>query len=119
MGHRIPESEIERVKQETDLVALVQSRGIALKKHGSKDWAGLCPFHQDKETPNFIVSPQKGLFHCMACGRAGNPIQFVEQHDGLSFRHAFEVLSQGGTAAFAAQPLTKQNSVPVLPCPLN
>jgi len=119
MGHRIPEADIERVKRSTDLVALVQSRGIELKKHGSKDFIGRCPFHADQDKPNFIVTPAKGLFHCMACGKAGNPVQFVQFHDGISFRHAFEVLNQGGAAAFTAQPLTKQNTVAKLPCPLD
>ena len=119
MAWRIPETDIERVKRSTDLRALVQSRGVELKKHGSKDWIGRCPFHADRDKPNFIVTPDKGLFHCMACGKAGNAIQFVEHHDGISFRHAFELLNQGGTAAFAAQPLQKQTTVPRLPCPLD
>ena len=119
MAWRIPETDIERVKRGTDLRALVQSRGVELKKHGSKDWIGRCPFHADRDKPNFIVTPDKGLFHCMACGKAGNVIQFVQQHDGVSFRHAFELLNQGGAAAFAAQPLQKQTTVPVLPCPLD
>jgi DNA primase catalytic core len=119
MAWRIPETDIERVKRATDLRALVQSRGIELKKHGSKDWIGRCPFHPDNETPNFIVTPDKGLWHCMACGLAGNAIQFVERHDGVSFRHAFELLNQGGTAAFTAAPLQKQATVPRLPCPLD
>jgi DNA primase len=115
MPWRIPEADLERVKRQTDLVALVRSRGIDLKPHGSKDWIGLCPFHPDRETPNFIVSPAKGLFHCMGCGQAGNPIQFVQYHDRISFRHAFEVLAHGQSAAFSAPPLT----VPKLPCPLD
>jgi DNA primase len=119
MPWRIPETDIERVKRETDLVALVQSRGIELKRHGSKDFIGRCPFHNDQENPNLIVTPDKGLWHCMACGKAGNPIQFVQQHDGVSFRHAFELLSQNGTAAFTAQPVQKQSTVPKLPCPLD
>ncbi len=119
MGHRIPDADIERVKRSTDLVALVQSRGVELKKHGSKDFIGCCPFHNDQDKPNFIVTPAKGLFHCMACGKAGNAIQFVEQHDGVSFRHAFELLNQGGNAAFTATPLQKQTTVPALPCPLD
>ncbi len=125
MAWRIPETDIERVKRATDLLALVQSRGIELKKHGSKDWIGRCPFHADKDKPNFIVTPGKGLFHCMACGKAGNAIQFVEQHDGISFRHAFELLNQGGNAAFAGASRTshqgplKQSTVPRLPCPLD
>ena len=119
MPWRIPEADIERVKRETDLVALAQSRGVELKKHGAKDFIGRCPFHNDQDTPNFIVSPDKGLWHCMACGKAGNVIQFVQAHDGLSFRHAFEVLAHGQGAAFAARPLIKQSTVPLLPCPLD
>ena len=89
---------------------------MELKKHGSKDWIGRCPFHNDQSNPNFIVSPDKGLFHCMVCGKAGNAIQFVQLHDGVSFRHAFELLAEGH--AFAAQPLTREATVPRLPSPL-
>ena len=96
---RIPDAEIDRIKRETDLAALVRSRGVELHKHGSKDFAGKCPFHQDDQ-PSFIVSPEKGLFHCMGCGVAGNAIQFVEKFDGVSFRHAFEILN-AGPAAFS------------------
>jgi DNA primase len=96
---RIPDVEIDRIKRETDLAALVRSRGVELHKHGSKDFAGKCPFHQDDQ-PSFIVSPEKGLFHCMGCGAAGNAIQFVEKFDGVSFRHAFEILN-AGPAAFS------------------
>ena len=48
MPWRIPEADIERVKRETDLLALVRSRGIELKKHGTKDFIGRCPFHDDQ-----------------------------------------------------------------------
>lgn len=118
----IPDAEIERIKRSTDLIALVQSRGIELKKHGSKDWIGRCPFHQDKDTPNFIVTPDKGLWHCMACGKAGNPIQFVQAHDGISFRHAYELLAHGQSVAFTGasrQGPVKQATIPKLPCPLD
>jgi DNA primase catalytic core len=118
---RIPDSEIDRIKTETDLVALIQSRGVALKQQGA-NWTGFCPFHDDKETPNLIVTPGKGLWRCMssACGATGNPIQFVEKFDGLSFRHAFEVLANGGKAAFEHAPdgpRTKA-TVPRLSCPI-
>ena len=95
MPWRIPEERLDQIKRATDLVALVQSRGIELKRHGSKDWIGRCPFHADRDSPNFIVTPDKGLFHCMACGKAGNAIQFVQHHDGVSFRHAYELLHNG------------------------
>ncbi|OQW96205.1 MAG: hypothetical protein BWK77_05890 [Verrucomicrobia bacterium A1] len=118
---RIPDEDIERVKRGTDLIALVRSRGIELDKHGSKDWIGCCPFHDDQHKPNFIVSPAKGLFHCMACGAAGNPIQFVEKFDGISFRHAFELLNEGGAAAFSGprNQGVKNASIPRLPPPFD
>lgn len=117
---RIPDKEITRIKEETDLAALIRSRGIELKPHGSKDLVGRCPFHDDNESPNLIVTPSKGLFHCMACGAAGNPIQFVEKFDGISFRHAFELLSNG-KAAFENTKIepSKKTTVPKLPCPLD
>ena len=125
MPWRIPEADLDRVKRETDLLALVRSRVIELAKHGTKDFIGRCPFHDDKNKPNFIVSPAKGLWHCMACGKAGNTIQFVQQHDGVSFRHAFDLLRQGGPAVFTSAaiqaregPLSKA-TVPRLPCPLD
>jgi len=119
---RIPETEIERIKKETDIIALVQSRGVALKQQGA-NWTGLCPFHDDRNTPNLIVTPDKGLFRCMAsgCGKSGNVIQFVEWFDGVSFRHAFDLLAGGKEAAFAAgdgKPKAKKSMVPRLPCPL-
>lgn len=115
---RISEEEIERVKRETDLAALVRSRGIELHRHGTGNLAGRCPFHDDSD-PSFIVTPDKGLFHCMGCGAAGNAIQFVQRFDGVSFRHAFELLSDG-TAAFTAPPdgVLKKSTVPKLGNPL-
>jgi len=118
---RIPEAELERIKTETDLVALIQSRGVALKKQGA-NWTGLCPFHKDTQTPNLIVTPGKGLFRCMAacCGKTGNAIQFVQWHDGISFRHACEVLSDGSTQKYEQTGgRVKQSTVPKLDCPLS
>jgi len=100
---RIPDAEIERIKRQTDLAALVRSRGIELRRHGGNGHlAGKCPFHAEEEA-SFIVTPAKGLYHCMGCGAAGNAIQFVEKFDGVSFRHAFELLNDG-PAAFTAPP---------------
>ncbi len=115
---RIPDDEIERIKKTADLAALVRARGIELRKHGSRDLVGKCPFHADGEA-SFIVSPEKGLYHCMGCGAAGNAIQFVGKFDGISFRHAFELLN-AGTAAFTAAPegRVKVATVPKLESPL-
>lgn len=115
---RIPEAEIGRIKRETDLAALVRSRGVELTKHGAKDLIGKCPFHDD-QNPSFVVTPDKGLFHCLGCGAAGNVIQFVEKFDGVSFRHAFEILAEGrGFAAAATEPV-KQSSIPRLDLPFD
>jgi DNA primase len=116
---RIPDAEIDRIKRETDLVTLARSRGIELKKHGSRDFIGKCPFHDDSGTPNFIISPGKGLYHCMACGAAGNAIQFVEKFDGVSFRHAFELLANGSALEDPPDRVLKAGTVRKLECPLD
>lgn len=115
---RIPEAELERVKREIDLAALVRSKGIDLKPHGEGHLAGRCPFHEDK-TPSFIVTPGKNLFHCLGCGAGGSVIDFVMKHEGLSFRHAVEILLHGPTAALVKSTApTKKTSVPRLPPPV-
>jgi len=117
---RIPEAEIERIKSGIDLAALVRSKGVELKKHGSKDLAGKCPFHQD-DTASLIVTPSKNLWHCMGCGKGGSVIDFVMEHDGLSFRHAFEVLADGSTAKLLTETkgVCRQSTVPKLDNPLD
>jgi DNA primase len=114
---RIPDSEIERIKQSTDLVALVRSRGVELKKHGGRDWIGRCPFHEEA-TASFVVSPGKGLWHCMGCGAAGNAIQFLEKFDGVSFRHAFELLAGGVAFVSANDQRAVRATVPKLAAPV-
>ena len=90
---RYSEQELDQLKRSIDLVALVQSKGIKLEKHG-KDMKGLCPFHADK-TPSMIITPGKNLFHCPACGTGGDVIAFIQKFDGVSFRHAIELLKNG------------------------
>ena len=72
---RYSEQELNKLKQTIDLVALVQSKGIKLEKHG-KDLKGLCPFHKDSN-PSLIITPDKNLFNCPACGTGGDVISFV------------------------------------------
>lgn len=115
---RIPDAELERIKRETDLAALVRAKGVELKPHGGGHLAGRCPFHDDK-TPSFIVTPGKNLFHCLGCGAGGSVIDFLMKHDGLSFRHAVEVLRDGKAAVLVASTApTKKASVPKLPPPV-
>lgn len=102
---RIPEDELERLKKNTDLVALVRERGVELKPHGARDLVGLCPMpgHAEK-TPSFVVTPGKNLFHCLGCNAAGGPIDFVMKMDGLDFRAAVDQLLKGGPVRRGAAP---------------
>lgn len=88
---RIPEEEIERLKREVSLERLAEARGVQLKRHGA-DLKGLCPFHDDHE-PSLVISPRKNLWNCLgACGEGGDVIKWVMRAEGVSFRHAVELL---------------------------
>lgn len=89
---RIPEEYIRRLKETVSIEDLCRLRGIDLKPHGTKDRIGRCPFHED-ETPSFVVSPEKNLFHCMGCGAAGSVIDLVMKLDQVDFREAVERLT--------------------------
>ena len=104
---RFDDLELEEVKRRTDLAALIRSRGVVLTGGEAGNLIGRCPFHDD-ETPSLVVTPGKGLWRCMspACGATGNAIQFIMKKDGLSFRHAVELLRAPSAAAFTASPKT-------------
>ena len=86
----IEKETIEAVKTGIDLAALVQSRGITLKKNG-KGLVGLCPFHNDTQ-PSFSVNPSTNLWQCFGCGAAGDVIRFVELFDKVDFPRAIKTL---------------------------
>jgi len=91
---RIPEEVIERLKKEVSLERLAEARGIELQRHGA-DLIGKCPFHDDK-TPSLVISPKKNLWHCLgACSTGGSAIDWVMRAEGVSFRHAVELLTSG------------------------
>ncbi len=97
----IPDSEIQRLKRDTDLAALVEASGVTLKRHGG-DLIGLCPFHDDKE-PSLVVTPEKNLWHCLgACQMGGTAIDWVMKRDGVGFREAVATLQ--GAAPVAPLP---------------
>jgi DNA primase len=91
---RIPDDEIQRLKREVSLERLVAAAGVELKRHGA-DLIGLCPFHEDRG-PSLVVTPSKNLWHCLgACQQGGSVIDWVMKRDGVSFRHAVEILRGG------------------------
>ena len=85
----IPEDIINQIKERAD-IAKVIGEYVPLKKAG-KNYKGLCPFHTEK-TPSFIVSPDKGIYHCFGCGAGGNVFSFVMQFKGLTFPEAVRYL---------------------------
>ncbi len=86
----IAKETIERVLAATDIVDLIGSY-IPLKRAGNAYKAN-CPFHHEK-TPSFNVSAQKQFFHCFGCGKSGNAIGFVMEHEGLLFMDALKRLA--------------------------
>jgi DNA primase len=103
---RIPDAEIERLKVEVSLERLVESSGLKLVARGA-DRVCRCPFHED-DTPSFVVTPAKNLYHCFGCGAAGGPIDWVMKRQGVSFRHAVELLREG-------EPLVGASTAPAGP----
>ena len=88
---RIPDDQLDRLKAEIAVERLAESMGVVLKRHGA-DLLGLCPFHDDRE-PSLVISPKTNLWHCLgACQSGGSVIDWVMQAEGVSFRHAVELL---------------------------
>ena len=115
---RIPEGEIERLKREVSVERLAEARGVKLKRHGA-DLIGLCPFHDDHE-PSLVISPKKNLWNCLgACRAGGSPIDWVMRAEGISFRHAVELLREGHLPLAASSRPVKISTVPKLPAPVS
>ena len=116
---RIPEAEIERLKNEVSVQRLVEAAGITLTKAG-KDFIGHCPFHED-EKPSLVVTPAKNLWHCFGCQIGGGPIDWAIKKNGVSFRHAVELLKEGvsSLAADMGKGAVKRSSVRTLPAPVS
>ena len=87
----IDQATIERIMDATQIVEVV-SEFVTLKKKGV-NYIGLCPFHDDK-TPSFYVSPVKNLCKCFACGKGGNAVHFLMEHEQMSYPEALRWLAK-------------------------
>lgn len=115
---RIPDKELTRLKQDISLQRVVESAGIALKRHGA-DWLGTCPFHNDK-TPSLVISPKKNLWHCLgACQTGGSVIDWVMKIESVSFRHAVELLQNDTFSSLVAGSSAVVSSSSVTSSPLS
>jgi len=119
---RIPDTEVQRLREEVSVQRLIEDAGVELRKSG-KDVVGRCPLHED-DTASLVVTPAKNLWHCFGCGVGGGPIDWVIKSRGVSFRHAVELLREGlpGVSSLAAGvdggAAPKRSSVRVLPVPV-
>jgi hypothetical protein len=94
---KIPDDIIRRVQDAADIVMVV-GESVRLRKAGA-NYTGLCPFHDDRHTGNFIVTPKGSRkhgnqYHCFVCGAHGNSLDFLQRHDGLSFPDAVRYLGR-------------------------
>ncbi len=98
----ISEEDKNKVRDATDLVALVQET-VELKPRGSNDLWGCCPFHGEK-TPSFHVIPATQVWHCFGCGEGGDAFTYVMKREGLSFPESIRYLADRAGIELADDP---------------
>lgn len=86
----ISQNTIQQILSRIDIIDVVGGF-VRLKKRGA-NYLGLCPFHNEK-TPSFTVSPSKEIYKCFGCGKSGNTISFIMEHEKLSYVEALKWLA--------------------------
>jgi DNA primase len=86
----IDQATVERIMDAADIVEVVQDF-VSLKRRGI-NFLGICPFHNEK-TPSFTVSPSKQIYKCFGCGKGGNSINFIMEHEHLTYVEALKHLA--------------------------
>ncbi len=87
----IDSATINRIFDAADIVDVI-SDYVTLKRKGV-NYQACCPFHNEK-TPSFVVSPAKGVFKCFGCGKGGNAVTFVMEHEGVSYPEALKIVGK-------------------------
>ena len=96
---------VERIMDSVEIVDVVQDF-VTLKKRGV-NYVGLCPFHNEK-TPSFTVSPSKGIYKCFGCGSGGNAVNFIIEHEHLSYPEALKFLARKYNIEIVEKELTAE-----------
>src|SRR3981081_1825905 len=91
-GMAFPPGFLDELRARLSLSDVV-GRKVRLKRRSGSEYAGLCPFHNEK-TPSFTVNDKKGFYHCFGCGEHGDAVGFVMKTDGLSFPESVEKLAR-------------------------
>ena len=86
----IDQQTLDKIRSAADILDVVKDF-VSLKKAGA-NYKGLCPFH-DERTPSFVVSPAKQLFKCFSCGKGGDAVTFVMQHEQMTYPEALKWLA--------------------------
>ena len=87
----IDRATIDKIMDAANIVDVV-SEFVTLRKAGV-NYKGLCPFHNEK-TPSFVVSPSKGYCHCFSCGKGGNAVGFIMEHEQMTYPEALRWLAK-------------------------
>lgn len=96
---------IDRILDAAQIVDVV-SEFVTLRKRGV-NYVGLCPFHNEK-TPSFSVSPAKGLCKCFSCGKGGNSVHFIMEHEQMSYYEALKYLAKKYNIEIKERELTNE-----------
>ena len=87
----IPQETVQQIVASIDIIEIISSF-VSLKRRGA-NYLGLCPFH-DEKTPSFTVSPSKEIYKCFGCGRSGNTITFLMEHEKYSYVESLRWLAE-------------------------
>lgn len=101
----IPKETVDRIF-DTARIDEVVGEFVSLKKRGS-NMIGLCPFHNEK-TPSFNVSPARGIFKCFGCGKGGNSVNFIMEHEHISYPEALRWLAKKYNIEIAEEEQTSE-----------
>ncbi|MDE6484559.1 MAG: DNA primase [Duncaniella sp.] len=96
---------VQRILDTADIVEVV-SDFVSLKRRGA-NYIGLCPFHNER-TPSFSVSKSKGICKCFSCGKGGSPVNFVMEHEQMSFNEALRYLAKKYNIEIVEQDMTEE-----------
>ena len=101
----IDQATIDRIFATANIVEVIGDF-VSLKRKGV-NYQACCPFHNEK-TPSFVVSPSKGLFKCFGCGKGGNAVTFVMEHEHMTYPEALKYVARKYNIEVAEREITPE-----------
>ena len=87
----IDRTTVDRIYAAANIVEII-GEYVTLKRKGV-NYLACCPFHNEK-TPSFVVSPAKGLYKCFGCGKGGNAVTFLMEHESITYPEALKMVAK-------------------------